>query len=171
MVGDSLVRLFRFEDYDVEVHYYVNDMGRQIGLLVMVAEELEEVRQALEAGVLCLNLESEADRAGPGEAARALDRAGDLCLGQGERFVGVDRGRQSQDGPGPGEGIGGPFIRPGGYGAEGDVDDVDVTDSEDFATAATLMGASPKRVIARSRSRSSPKGKPSALLESTLAAM
>lgn len=30
-------------------------------------------------------LESEVDRAGPGEAARALDRAGDLCLGEGQR--------------------------------------------------------------------------------------
>lgn len=43
MVGDSLSRLFRFEQYDVEVHYYVNDMGRQIGLLVLVADELEQL--------------------------------------------------------------------------------------------------------------------------------
>jgi len=41
MVGDSLVRLLRFEGYDVEVHYYVNDMGRQVGLLVLVCEDLE----------------------------------------------------------------------------------------------------------------------------------
>lgn len=37
MIGDSLTRLLRFEGYDVEVHYYVNDMGRQIGLLVLAA--------------------------------------------------------------------------------------------------------------------------------------
>ncbi|HOC68485.1 MAG TPA: arginine--tRNA ligase [Candidatus Hydrogenedentes bacterium] len=43
MIGDSLARLMRFEGYDVEVHYYVNDMGRQIGLLVLVASELEGV--------------------------------------------------------------------------------------------------------------------------------
>lgn len=43
MIGDSLARLFRFEDYDVEVHYYVNDMGRQIGLLVLIADELENL--------------------------------------------------------------------------------------------------------------------------------
>ena len=36
MIGDSIARLFRFEGYDTEVHYYVNDMGRQIGLLVLV---------------------------------------------------------------------------------------------------------------------------------------
>lgn len=43
MIGDSLARLLRFEDYDVEVHYYVNDMGRQIGLLVLVCEDLENL--------------------------------------------------------------------------------------------------------------------------------
>lgn len=53
MIGDSLARLFRFEDYEVAVHYYVNDMGRQIGLLVLVAEELEDLTfdQILEAYV------------------------------------------------------------------------------------------------------------------------
>jgi arginyl-tRNA synthetase len=39
MIGDSVVRLLRFEDYEVTVHYYVNDMGRQIGLLVLGIEE------------------------------------------------------------------------------------------------------------------------------------
>jgi len=39
MIGDALVRLLRFEDYDLEVHYYVNDMGRQIGLLVLVCDD------------------------------------------------------------------------------------------------------------------------------------
>jgi arginyl-tRNA synthetase len=36
MIGDSLVRMLRFEGYDVEVQYYVNDMGRQIALLALV---------------------------------------------------------------------------------------------------------------------------------------
>ncbi len=43
MIGDSLARLLRFQGHEVEVHYYVNDMGRQIGLLVLVAEELENL--------------------------------------------------------------------------------------------------------------------------------
>lgn len=43
MIGDSLARLLRFERYDLEVHYYVNDMGRQIGLLVLMADELESM--------------------------------------------------------------------------------------------------------------------------------
>lgn len=38
MYGDSLVRLFRFEGYDIDVHYYVNDIGKQIGLLVLHTE-------------------------------------------------------------------------------------------------------------------------------------
>lgn len=41
MYGDSLVRLFRFEGYEVEVHYYVNDIGRQIGLLVLQVENIQ----------------------------------------------------------------------------------------------------------------------------------
>jgi arginyl-tRNA synthetase len=40
MIGDALVRLLRFEGYDVGTHYYVNDMGRQIGLLVLAIEEI-----------------------------------------------------------------------------------------------------------------------------------
>ena len=43
MIGDSLVRLLRFEGYEVETHYYVNDMGRQIGLLVLVCGDLDGV--------------------------------------------------------------------------------------------------------------------------------
>ena len=38
--GDTLARLFRFEGYDVDVHYYVNDIGRQIGLLVLHCGDL-----------------------------------------------------------------------------------------------------------------------------------
>lgn len=43
MIGDSVVRLLRFEGYEVEVHYYVNDMGRQIGLLVLECPEPEQL--------------------------------------------------------------------------------------------------------------------------------
>jgi len=35
VIGDCLARLLRFAGYDVEVHYYVNDMGRQAGLVVL----------------------------------------------------------------------------------------------------------------------------------------
>ena len=43
MLGDSLARLLRFEDYEVEVHYYVNDIGRQIALLVLACEGREDL--------------------------------------------------------------------------------------------------------------------------------
>ncbi len=54
MIGDSLTRLFRFEGFDVEVHYYVNDMGRQIGLLVLILQEHKglEFSQILDAYVM-----------------------------------------------------------------------------------------------------------------------
>ena len=34
IIGDSLARILRFYGYDVETQYYVNDMGRQIAILV-----------------------------------------------------------------------------------------------------------------------------------------
>ncbi|MEK7793890.1 MAG: arginine--tRNA ligase [Candidatus Hydrogenedentota bacterium] len=43
MIGDSLTRLFRFTGYDVSVHYYVNDMGRQIGLLVLACDDVKKM--------------------------------------------------------------------------------------------------------------------------------
>ncbi|MBX7254876.1 MAG: arginine--tRNA ligase [Candidatus Hydrogenedentes bacterium] len=42
MIGDGLARLLRFEGYDLEVHYYVNDIGRQIALLVLACDTAEE---------------------------------------------------------------------------------------------------------------------------------
>lgn len=43
MIGDSLVRLLRFERYEVETHYYVNDIGRQIALLVLSCDHPESL--------------------------------------------------------------------------------------------------------------------------------
>jgi len=42
MIGDSLARLFRFQGYVVEVHYYVDDMGKQIALLVLMDDQIQE---------------------------------------------------------------------------------------------------------------------------------
>ena len=41
ILGDSIVRLLRFNDYDVEVHYFVNDIGKQIAMLVIAARRKE----------------------------------------------------------------------------------------------------------------------------------
>ena len=43
LIGDTLARLLRFEGYDVNVHYYVNDMGKQIGLLALQVEGQERL--------------------------------------------------------------------------------------------------------------------------------
>jgi len=34
LIGDSIVRMLRFQGYKVEVHYFVNDIGKQIAMLV-----------------------------------------------------------------------------------------------------------------------------------------
>jgi arginyl-tRNA synthetase len=35
LIGDSLVKVLRFQNYKVEVHYIVNDIGKQIAMLVL----------------------------------------------------------------------------------------------------------------------------------------
>src|SRR3990167_8038486 len=37
IIGDSIVRLLKFEGYNLETHYYVNDIGKQIAMLVLAA--------------------------------------------------------------------------------------------------------------------------------------
>jgi len=95
MIGDSLTRLLRFEGYDVEVHYYVNDMGRQIGLLVLIAEELEQLDfQGILDAYVRANARAEADpefaargyellarmESGDPETRARFRRVTDLCL-------------------------------------------------------------------------------------------
>lgn len=80
MIGDSITRLLRFEGYDVEVHYYVNDMGRQIGLLVLIADELENLTfdQILDAYVKAnQRAEEDAEFAEKGYALLAKIEEGD----------------------------------------------------------------------------------------------
>ncbi|HLC97094.1 MAG TPA: arginine--tRNA ligase [Candidatus Nanoarchaeia archaeon] len=35
LIGDSIVRILRFQGYDVKVHYLVNDFGKQIAMLLL----------------------------------------------------------------------------------------------------------------------------------------
>lgn len=93
--GDTLARLFRFEGYDVDVHYYVNDIGRQIGLLVLYCEDLLGMTfdDVLEAYVAA-NAKADADVAfsnagyellakmeeGDSETAARFRAVVDLCL-------------------------------------------------------------------------------------------
>jgi len=43
LIGDSLARILRFHGYKVEVHYFVNDVGKQIAMLVLGAENKKNV--------------------------------------------------------------------------------------------------------------------------------
>lgn len=43
LIGDSIVRLLKFNNYDVEVHYFVNDIGKQISMLLVGTKNRETV--------------------------------------------------------------------------------------------------------------------------------
>ena len=44
LIGDAITRLLRFEEYSVDVHYFVNDIGKQIAMLVLATEGKEDVK-------------------------------------------------------------------------------------------------------------------------------
>ena len=43
IIGDFLVRLHKFEGYDVETNYFVNDIGKQISMLLVGVEKLGNI--------------------------------------------------------------------------------------------------------------------------------
>ncbi len=43
LIGDSIVRILRFQGYKVETHYFVNDIGKQIAMLVLGAEGKDKI--------------------------------------------------------------------------------------------------------------------------------
>ena len=44
LIGDSIARILRFHGYKVEVRYFVNDVGKQIAMLVLGAEHRENIK-------------------------------------------------------------------------------------------------------------------------------
>lgn len=90
MIGDSLARLMRFEDFEVEVHYYVNDIGRQIGLLVLVCDDLETMTfdQVLKRYVEA-NARAEADEAFAAEGYALLAKMEEGDPDTQQRFYAV----------------------------------------------------------------------------------
>ena len=38
LIGDAIVRILKFQSYGVETHYFINDVGKQIAMLVLGAE-------------------------------------------------------------------------------------------------------------------------------------
>lgn len=43
IIGDSISRLLRYVGFDLDVHYYVNDMGKQIAMLALACKDLGNV--------------------------------------------------------------------------------------------------------------------------------
>lgn len=43
LIGDVIVRLLKFEGYEVDVQYFVNDVGKQIAMLVLGAKDAPEI--------------------------------------------------------------------------------------------------------------------------------
>lgn len=43
LIGDSIARILRFQSYKVEVHYFVNDVGKQIAMLVLGSEHKKNI--------------------------------------------------------------------------------------------------------------------------------
>ncbi|MDD5454349.1 MAG: arginine--tRNA ligase [Candidatus Ratteibacteria bacterium] len=43
LLGDFIVRLLKFQGYEVQTHYFVNDIGKQIAMLVLAAEGRENI--------------------------------------------------------------------------------------------------------------------------------
>ena len=43
-IGDCIVRALKFQGYDVETHYYINDVGKQIAMLVLGAKNKKNIK-------------------------------------------------------------------------------------------------------------------------------
>ena len=43
-IGDCIVRILKFQGYDVETHYYINDVGKQIAILVLGAKNKKNIK-------------------------------------------------------------------------------------------------------------------------------
>lgn len=44
LIGDAIANLFKFEDYSVDVRYFVNDIGKQIAMLVLATEGKDDIK-------------------------------------------------------------------------------------------------------------------------------
>ena len=43
LIGDSVGRILRFQGFKVEIHYFVNDVGKQVAMLVLGAEKKKDI--------------------------------------------------------------------------------------------------------------------------------
>ena len=75
MIGDSLVRILRALGYSLEVHYYINDMGKQIAMLVNACRDREKLSfDELLQIYVDASLRAETDPSVESEAIALLDR-------------------------------------------------------------------------------------------------
>lgn len=44
LIGDAIARILRFQKYEVDVHYFVNDIGKQISMLVLAARNKKSLK-------------------------------------------------------------------------------------------------------------------------------
>ena len=57
IIGDFLVRLYKFQGYNVEANYFVNDIGKQISMLVVGVERLGDINNLSFNDILKLYVE------------------------------------------------------------------------------------------------------------------
>lgn len=43
LIGDCIVNILKYNGYNVDVHYFVNDIGKQISMLLVAAKDVEKV--------------------------------------------------------------------------------------------------------------------------------
>lgn len=43
LIGDVIARLLKFEGYDVNVHYFINDIGKQIAMLLLGVKDVKNI--------------------------------------------------------------------------------------------------------------------------------
>tara|TARA_Y100000310_G_scaffold159627_1_gene159314 strand:- start:67320 stop:68984 length:1665 start_codon:yes stop_codon:yes gene_type:complete len=44
LIGDAIVRILRFQNYKIETHYFVNDVGKQIAMLVLASKSKKNIK-------------------------------------------------------------------------------------------------------------------------------
>lgn len=57
IIGDFLVRLYKFEGYNVEANYFINDIGKQISMLLVGVEKLGNIDTITFSDMLKLYIE------------------------------------------------------------------------------------------------------------------
>ena len=105
LIGDSVVRILKFQEYKVETHYFVNDVGKQIALLVIGAGSKKVTFENLLEIYIDINKKAEKDKkleektfellkkleSGDKKVKSQFKKIVDICVnGQAEVFKEID---------------------------------------------------------------------------------